>query len=117
MLQMTLGMRFRIVGKKEPGHTGLKPVKDYDPNKIYPLVGCGYFQDALVLFFVNEQKKLWWTDHHHCECVDEQYYGSMEAANGNNESAAVSATAGKRKSKSDQADTTGTGAITLGRMD
>lgn len=97
-----MGMRFRIVGAHEAGYGGIKPVKDYDPNKVYPLVGASFVQDQLVFFFINDQKKLWWVDHHKCICVDEQYYGQSESVSGSggdNDGAAVLATTRGRKAK------------------
>lgn len=68
MLAIQLGIHFRI---SKPGF--------WDPNKAYPCVGATYEQGQLVLFFINEHKKMWFVNHELCECVDEQYYGQDPA--------------------------------------
>lgn len=69
MLAIQLGIHFRI---NKPGF--------WDPEKSYPCVGATYEQGQLVLFFINEHKKMWFVNHELCECVDEQYYGQDPAA-------------------------------------
>lgn len=64
MLAIQLGIHFRI---SKPGF--------WDPNKAYPCVGATYEQGQLVLFFINEHKKMWFVNHELCECVDKQYFG------------------------------------------
>lgn len=108
MVQIPSGLKFRIVGRHRSGTPGLYPVKDFNPEATYKLVGCSYAQEQLKFLFVNDNKKLWWVDHEDCICLEEEYYGVLPGATselGNNEGGAVHSTGRTRKPKGDSVQT------------